>query len=207
LVGVRRLWPDLLEAVKQKRRFTWIMLSQNAQVADVDDKTLTLALVSAGARESFLRSGSDEILRQAAIDVIGSDWSIDTIVDPSAQPGAQPDAAPRVIKPAVEPTPSPASGREEPRPTEPRSDPASSVAQTPEQPESAARQPVDPTSIANARGAIAPTRAGGASTVKPPTPSDRDAHRDDPDAEDELAGARLLERELGARIIEEIKHN
>ena len=32
LVDVRRLWPDLLEAVKHKRRFTWILLSQNAQV-------------------------------------------------------------------------------------------------------------------------------------------------------------------------------
>ena len=36
LVDVRRLWPDLLEAVKAKRRFTWILLSQNAQVVGVD---------------------------------------------------------------------------------------------------------------------------------------------------------------------------
>ncbi|HET8717692.1 MAG TPA: DNA polymerase III subunit gamma and tau, partial [Nocardioidaceae bacterium] len=103
LVEVRRLWPDLLESVKLKRRFTWIMLSQNAQVAAVDDKTLTVALLNAGARDSFLRSGSDEILRQAAIDVIGRDWRVDAIVDPSAQPGADHDPAPTVTRPAVRP--------------------------------------------------------------------------------------------------------
>src|SRR5680860_1870889 len=77
------------------------MLSQNAQVAAVDATTLTVALINAGARDSFLRSGSDEILRQSAIDVIGQDWRIDSIVDPSAQPGAQPDSVHRAVRPAV----------------------------------------------------------------------------------------------------------
>ena len=203
LVDVRRLWPDLLEAVKLKRRFTWIMLSQNAQVAAVDDKSLTLALLNPGARDSFLRSGSDEILRQAAIDVIGSDWKIDTIVDPTAQPGAQPDTVPRVTKPAVEQTDDEAGG--EPVPD---SEALAGEDAAPEQPQAAVRQPVDPTSIANARGAIQPTRSVGEMTVKVPNVSDEDAHRDDPDADDnELGGAQLLERELGARIIEEIKHD
>jgi len=139
--------------------------------------------------------------------VIGSDWSIDTIVDSAAQPGAQPDTAPRVTKSAVEPTPGPAPGATGRTPTEPRSDPVPPVASTEKQPGAAVRQSVDPTSIATARGLIAPTRAGGAITGKASTLSDQDAHRDDPDAEDDLAGARLLERELGAHIIEEIKHN
>ena len=36
LADVRRIWPDLLEQVKKMRRFTWILLSQNAQVIGVD---------------------------------------------------------------------------------------------------------------------------------------------------------------------------
>jgi DNA polymerase-3 subunit gamma/tau len=40
-----------------------------------------------------------------------------------------------------------------------------------------------------------------------PSVSDDDAHPDDPDADDQLGGAQLLERELGARVIEEIKHD
>ncbi|HET6624994.1 MAG TPA: DNA polymerase III subunit gamma and tau [Nocardioidaceae bacterium] len=216
LVEVRRLWPDLLDSVKLKRRFTWIMLSQNAQVAAVDDKTLTIALLNAGARDSFLRSGSDEILRQAAIDVIGQDWRIDTIVDPSVQPGAAPDTEPRVTKPAVSASTDAASTAEQPQapsaPVQPDTGAppdwatAGPEAAGPEQ--SSARAPVDPTAIASARGAIQPTRAAGAAGPREPSVSDADAHRDDPDADDhDLAGAQLLERELGARVIEEIKHD
>ncbi|TWD80979.1 DNA polymerase-3 subunit gamma/tau [Kribbella amoyensis] len=88
LADVRRLWPEVLEAVKTKRRFAWIMLSQNAQVIAIDDQTLTLGLVNAGARESFARSGSDEILRQALIDTIGLNRRVEAVVDPSTDPGA-----------------------------------------------------------------------------------------------------------------------
>ncbi|WP_460664703.1 DNA polymerase III subunit gamma and tau [Kribbella swartbergensis] len=88
LADIRRLWPEVLEAVKAKRRFAWIMLSQNAQVIAIDDQTLTLGLVNAGARESFARSGSDEILRQAMIDTIGLNRRIEAVVDPSTDPGA-----------------------------------------------------------------------------------------------------------------------
>src|SRR5690606_3985214 len=82
LADVRRLWPAILDAVKLKRRFTWILLSQNAQVVAVDDQTLTIALLNAGARDSFLSSGSEDILRQAAVDVIGRQWRVEAIVDP-----------------------------------------------------------------------------------------------------------------------------
>jgi DNA polymerase-3 subunit gamma/tau len=40
------------------------------------------------------------------------------------------------------------------------------------------------------------------------TVSDEDVDRDDPDADDgALGGAELLQRELGARVIEEIRHD
>src|SRR3546814_3994280 len=71
-----------------KRRVTWIHLTQNAQVVAVDAKTLTLGFQNAGARESFANGGSAEIVRQAAIDVVGTDWKVDAIVDPGAAPGA-----------------------------------------------------------------------------------------------------------------------
>jgi DNA polymerase-3 subunit gamma/tau len=41
-----------------------------------------------------------------------------------------------------------------------------------------------------------------------PATADAEAHRDDPDVEDSgLAGAELLQRHLGAQIIEEIPHD
>jgi DNA polymerase III subunit gamma/tau len=197
LVDVRRLWPDLLDAVKLKRRYTWILLSQNAQVAAVDDKTMTIALVNAGARNSFTSGGSEEILRQAAIDVIGHDWRIEAIVDPSAQPGTEPRVT--VTRPAVpqeQPQEQTQEQTQSARPPEP----------APEQP---AKRPVDPAAVAHARGAIQDTRpAGDPRERRAPDASDEHADRNDPDADDQgLAGAQLLERELGASIIEEIKHD
>ncbi|WBQ05037.1 DNA polymerase III subunit gamma and tau [Kribbella sp. CA-293567] len=93
LIDVRRLWPQILEAVKAKRRFAWIMLSQNAQVIAIDEQTLTLGLVNAGARESFARSGSDEILREAMIATIGLNRRVEAVVDPSSDPSAVAPAA------------------------------------------------------------------------------------------------------------------
>ncbi|MGO4257683.1 DNA polymerase III subunit gamma and tau, partial [Marmoricola sp. RAF53] len=94
LVDARRVWPDVLDKVKEMRRFTWILLSQNAQVIGLDGGTLTVGFKNAGARDSFVGGGSEEILRQAAIDVIGADWRVESIVDPSADPGAAAPAAP-----------------------------------------------------------------------------------------------------------------
>ncbi len=101
IADVRRLWPGVLDRVKELRRFTWVMLSQNAQVVSLEDDTLTLALVNAGARDSFVSSGSHEYVQQALHDVLGVTWRIDHIVDPTADPArneapsagqAQPDA-------------------------------------------------------------------------------------------------------------------
>ena len=90
MTDVRRLWPDVLEEVKGKRRFTWILLSQNAQVAELRGKTLLLAMSNAGARDSFARGGSEDVLREAIVEVLGADFLIETMVDPSATPGGAP---------------------------------------------------------------------------------------------------------------------
>jgi DNA polymerase III subunit gamma/tau len=79
---VRRLWPQVLEEVKNRRRFTWILLSQNAQVTEVRDGKLLLSLANVGARDSFAKGGSEDILREALISAIGVDLAIETMVDP-----------------------------------------------------------------------------------------------------------------------------
>ena len=86
--------------------------------------------------------------------------------------------------------------------------PAPEPKAAPPEPEAAPRRPVDPESIATARGAIQDTRPAGDPRQGPPAVSDEDVDRDDPDADDHtLGGAELLERELGASIIEEIPHD
>lgn len=96
VAALRRLWPDVIEDVKKRRRLTWSLLSTSAQVLALDDTAITIAIVNAGARDSFLRSASDEILRQSFIDVVGVDRKIEVVVDPSINPNTPAARAVRV---------------------------------------------------------------------------------------------------------------
>jgi DNA polymerase-3 subunit gamma/tau len=93
IADVRRLWPQVLDRVKEARRFTWIMLNQNANVVALDGNVLTIGLVNAGARDSFDASGSAAVLSQALQDVLGVAWTIDAVIDPSAS-GSEAQAPP-----------------------------------------------------------------------------------------------------------------
>jgi DNA polymerase-3 subunit gamma/tau len=96
IAGLRRIWPDVIENVKKRRRLTWSLLSASAQILSVDDTNITIGIVNAGARDSFVRSESDEILRQAFIEVVGLDRKIDCVVDPSVNPNTPASRAVRV---------------------------------------------------------------------------------------------------------------
>ncbi len=96
IAGLRRIWPDVIENVKKRRRLTWSLLSASAQILGVDDTNITIGIVNAGARDSFVRSESDEILRQAFIEVVGLDRKIECVVDPSVNPNTPASRAVRV---------------------------------------------------------------------------------------------------------------
>ncbi len=81
---LRRLWPDVLHEVKTRRRFTWILLSQNAQVVEVREGVLTLGMANQGARDSFGRGGSADVLREAILQVVGVSLHIQPILDVAA---------------------------------------------------------------------------------------------------------------------------
>ncbi len=168
---------------------------------------LTLGFANAGARDTFVSGGSDEILRQAAIDVVGVDWRIEAIVDPAPRPTPAPrprrpqrrrarrGAAGACRRAAQLAPPTTADTPARRSPAEPRRGPAGPVRR--------------PAVHAAARGAIAADPVGRreprpATTGPTPTPTPT---RDDPDADDSgLGSAELLERELGAQMIEEIRH-
>ncbi len=183
----------------------WIHLTQNCQVVGLDGNVLTLGFANAGARDSFESSGCSEVVHQAAIDVVGADWKIETIVDP----GAQPEGTPTVTKAATDapPTAAPEAGPE-----------ATAEPETPDAPPTWAaderpvgrRRPTPSAAKAAAREAIQQTRAKGAEVPRPDdlAVADAEVSRDDLDADpDNLGGEDLLARELGASMIEEIKHS
>ena len=92
IAGLRRLWPDVIENVKKRRRLTWSLLSASAQIVAVDEKLITIGIVNAGARDSFVRSESEEILRQAFIEIVGIDRKIEVVVDASIDTNSTPEA-------------------------------------------------------------------------------------------------------------------
>ena len=207
LVDVRRLWPDILEQTKNRRRLAWMVLSQHAHVVDVDGSRLTVGVANAGARDSVVNGGCDEILRQSAIDVVGMDWRIESIVDPS---GAAAEAP--VIRQSA--TESPAAQRQ-PGPSSVAVDapaapdgPPGWVTEDQAAPQ-AAPPAAPPVSAAPAREALEQARAGVATdNAEPVRSADDDVDPDDPDAETAaLDTESLLSQTLGARLIEEIRHD
>ncbi|ALO94721.1 DNA polymerase III subunit gamma/tau [Streptomyces hygroscopicus subsp. limoneus] len=202
----RALWPNILEAVKNRRRFTWILLSQNAQVTGFDGTTLQLGFVNAGARDNFSGSGSEDVLRQALAEQFNVQWKIEAVVDPSGGGSAPPVAggygggggggyggssagghggapggggygAPAAPRPgASQPSPQP--------PAAPRSGaPAASAAPAPAPRPAAAPEP------------------------PPVSPEDDIPEDDDPDLDESaLSGHELIVRELGATVVEEFSN-
>ncbi len=113
-VDFRRLWPDILDEVKKRRRFTWILLSQNAHVVDVLDGVLTLGIANPGARDSFGRGGSEDVLRESILQVTATGVSIKVIdAGPSESQAPTPapvqQAAPAPVPQSSPPRPSAAA--------------------------------------------------------------------------------------------------
>lgn len=112
---MRRAWPAVLEEVKKRRRFTYMLLSQNSQVQEVRDGLLVLGFANTGARDNFGHGGSQDILADAIIEVIGVELRIQGVVANEAlaergQRAAGSAPVEPVTKPApVEQRPEPAS--------------------------------------------------------------------------------------------------
>ncbi len=94
VTDLRRLWPDVIALAKDRKRVTWMLLSQGSQVVSVEGSVLTLGFHEKGARDMFLNSGHDEIVRQLLIDRIGRDYTVEAVVSPGQANDPAPAAAP-----------------------------------------------------------------------------------------------------------------
>ena len=83
ITSLRRMWPQVIDAVKGKRRLTWSLLATSAQILSLDDENITIGIVNSGARDSFVRSESDVILSDAFEEVTGVRRKIIATVDSS----------------------------------------------------------------------------------------------------------------------------
>ena len=108
--AIRRMWPDVLAKLSGIKRATWSLVSQHAQVLDYDGQRLLLGFGSQGLAGSFGRGAHQEFLRQALIDVMGLDCTVEaTAGDPrSASARSQSAGAPPRPTASVS-TPAPAA--------------------------------------------------------------------------------------------------
>jgi DNA polymerase-3 subunit gamma/tau len=180
---VRRLWPEVLEEVKRRRRFTWMTISQHAQVTEVSDGTLVLTFANPGARDSFLRGGSDDVLRDALVEVMGADLTISALLESEGRGGPA----------ATAPTTTAAVDAESPDSPD-DADPVESVTAADE-----FHADPDPVSNAAHTDLLARARAQAATPVDPAADT---GERDDPDVDDTDAES-LLREMLHAEVIDD----
>lgn len=203
-------WPAVLDRLSSDSRVAWTAF-HGASPISLANGVLAVAVTEPGHVRAIAQRGHDERLRQALIDVLSLDVSIDVIHDP--------DAARRAHAAADDPaaTPGPPTGSQSPgdpfgpsapsaiRPaaSEPRaaadavgaSSPAGSAAT-----ESAPSRPA-----AAGQGASQVRRAAATRSVPEDAVPDEPS-ADDPDFGSSADGLALITRELGARPIGEIDH-
>ncbi|MHB1490755.1 MAG: DNA polymerase III subunit gamma/tau domain-containing protein, partial [Cellulomonas sp.] len=178
---LRRRWPEVLETLKQIKRVSWILVSQNAQVADLDATTLRLSFTGAGVATAFRNGPHAAAIQQAVRETLGFDVRVEGVLDehtgasdgagrprssgtsaPDDQPAHGPDGAATAAPASVSTGPRPGSaGSQQPGAVVPVDAPVPERhAPGPHRAEPAP-QPAEP---ARHRGATAPgTRPPGAS--------------------------------------------
>ncbi|HEY3714932.1 MAG TPA: DNA polymerase III subunit gamma and tau [Jatrophihabitantaceae bacterium] len=104
--ALRRLWPDVLDIVKQSSRRTRALLD-NAQVSSVDGDRLVLGAPNATLAKMIGEDGNTELLRTALTSIVGGNWRVDVEVAGGTIPVPATPSAPATPQPppAAEPDP------------------------------------------------------------------------------------------------------
>jgi DNA polymerase III subunit gamma/tau len=179
--AIRRMWVDILEAVKQRSKVAWIVLMEGVEVASLDGNVLTLAFANEGKRRGFTTGGKDVVLREALKEILGVEWRIDAVLDGGGGSGG--------------------GGRPSPPPPPP--DPGGGWGAAAPPPQRETRQEPPPRQE--------PPQPTAATGFVPPPPGPMDeADEVDPEgdadagADGVLTGMALIEQVLGGKVIQEI---
>ncbi|MFJ6530360.1 hypothetical protein ACIQMZ_34530 [Streptomyces longwoodensis] len=97
-------WPHVLEAVKNRRRYPWILLAQHTKVLSFDGATLTLSTPNQGLHDSLVNSGSCDVLNEAFDQVLHTRPVVELLVEggaPLALPRSTPQGAATKVQVSV----------------------------------------------------------------------------------------------------------
>ncbi|MDX6254729.1 MAG: polymerase subunit gamma/tau [Frankiales bacterium] len=90
--AVRRLWPDVLDEIKNRRKMTtWALLSQYAQIVEVSGRSLTLSFSTEPIRRQYHSGINEDVLCEALNQVLGIECKIQTVAGGGAGEVGRPD--------------------------------------------------------------------------------------------------------------------
>jgi DNA polymerase-3 subunit gamma/tau len=188
ITRIREAWPAILDRLAGSSRVAWTAFHAATPVSCTGG-ALAVAVSEPGNARAIAQRGHDERLRQAIIDVVALDLTIDVLHDPepSSPGGSSPQASGRGVGPGP-------AGSSRTAPAAPGAAPP--AAGSPAVQETGPGRSSRPADVVRAAGST----TSDEHVVDEPSPDDPDL---DAGAADGLA---LITRELGARPIGEIDH-
>ncbi|WP_160050855.1 DNA polymerase III subunit gamma and tau [Nocardiopsis sp. FR4] len=218
---VQGAWNQILEAVKGRRRFTWMVLSgSDVRPVAVEGNAVLLGFSRPNEAKGFSNSGSDQVVAAAIQQVLGIEARVAAAGSAAApSPARRREPAPQAAEPAGWDAPGPAAPEPEPRPAqadapEPAAEPAAPAGPPPDRIVTGLQEP-PPDPYEDAAAAPPPEHSDPApAPAAPPAPEPAPSRPEPPagtGAPSEPAvptgsGASLVESVLGGRMIEEIEH-
>nr|WP_210727206.1 DNA polymerase III subunit gamma and tau [Sanguibacter hominis] len=89
---LRRRWPEVLETLSNLKRATWVLVKDNAQVAELTSTTLRLTFGSAGLATTFRNGPHAQLVQQAVHETLGFEVKVEGGID-EARPSARESAS------------------------------------------------------------------------------------------------------------------
>ncbi|WP_066584112.1 DNA polymerase III subunit gamma and tau [Cellulomonas timonensis] len=77
---LRRRWPEVLETLSRLKKTTWVLVSQNAQVAELDATTLKLSFIAPGLAAYFRAGAHAEMVQRAVRETLGFDARVEAVL-------------------------------------------------------------------------------------------------------------------------------
>lgn len=168
---LRRRWPEVLETLGRLKKTTWVLISQNAQVVELDATTLKLGFGAPGLASAFRAGSHADLVQQAVRETLGFSVKVEPVLSGGA------GAAPARSGPGAAAGPAPAS----------RGGGAPSTAEAAASWDAPAARPA-PVS-APAASPVESARSSHGTPGGAPSGADASADADDPDAADPWSSA------------------
>ncbi|MDP9432552.1 MAG: DNA polymerase III subunit gamma and tau [Actinomycetota bacterium] len=210
--AVRRVWPQVLDAVKPRKRTTHALLS-HAQVVEVTGSTLKLSFSTGPIARQFDAGVNPDVLGEALHEVLGVKWKVVTVVGA----GEAPRVARRPAAPPSATSAPPAMGASaapEPSAPSPAQRPSARGASTGQGAADRSRPPARPAPAEQTGGErphlrSVPNRPGPALSAHegfdPGDEPAEDVRDSSPALSGEEAAMALLQSGLGAKVIGELE--